>query len=258
MMGATNLTGTSNTRVIMPVKQYYVHPTFDPVEASGDIALIELKNPVTFNSYIQPICLPTPNQEFPDGMKGWLAGWGALGEGVKLPSPFPQQEVELPLINYTACNKIFQSSLNLSSSTNTVMNTNICAGYPEGKKDGCQGDSGGPLVCQLGSCWNLVGVVSWGSGCARPNMPGVYTMVSSYVTWIQKQTNISGAATCEMTLTTHATTVQLNTFTTKNKTGAVQIFNISETSYEGATGAGVRLSVSVSLLVTAVVFSRIL
>ena len=57
----------------------------------------------------------------------------------------------------------------------------LCAGVEEGGKDACQRDSGGPLVSEQGDgTFPLVGVVSAGLGCARRNVPGLYTDVSKY------------------------------------------------------------------------------
>jgi secreted trypsin-like serine protease len=61
----------------------------------------------------------------------------------------------------------------------------LCAGYRDSQQpaDSCQGDSGGPLLDSEGA---LVGVVSWGIGCARPDLPGVYSGVSAEQEWIKE------------------------------------------------------------------------
>ena len=68
-----------------------------------------------------------------------------------------------------------------------LTNSKMC-GYKAGT-DSCQGDSGGPLVVKEDGRWTVVGVVSYGLGCARTGYAGVYARVTNYLDWIN--TNIA-------------------------------------------------------------------
>jgi len=62
----------------------------------------------------------------------------------------------------------------------------ICAVSREEGQDSCNGDSGGPMTVARPGERLLVGLVSWGKGCALKDMPAVYTDVSSaaHLKWI--------------------------------------------------------------------------
>lgn len=51
-------------------------------------------------------------------------------------------------------------------------------------KGSCNGDRGGPLVNNENG--ELVGLVSWGAGCANPKYPGVYSNIAKATDWIKQ------------------------------------------------------------------------
>ncbi|TRY59601.1 hypothetical protein DNTS_003884, partial [Danionella cerebrum] len=164
------------------VSQVIVHPSYNSNTVNNDIALLRLTSPVTFTNYIQPVCLAAEGSIFnTDTM--WLTGWGDIDTNVPLPSPQILQEVDVPLVGNSMCNCVYNGSI-----TDNMM----CAGPQQGGRDTCQGDSGGPMVIKQGSAWVQAGVVSFGLGCAEPNIPGVYTRVSQYQTWIVLNVGTAG------------------------------------------------------------------
>lgn len=64
----------------------------------------------------------------------------------------------------------------------------LCAGFERQPGDACRGDSGGPLIFRRGSRPPvLLGIVSYGVGCGRNGLFGVYTRVGKYADWLNSE-----------------------------------------------------------------------
>ncbi|XP_065343147.1 trypsin-1-like [Cloeon dipterum] len=159
--------------VLRAIVQDFTFLNFD-----HDIALLRLNDRVPISANIKPICLPTVTEEKYVGKIGTASGWGTTQEDGK-PSCV-LREVDVPVMSNEDCRK--------TNYTEQMITDNMmCAGYPDGQKDSCQGDSGGPFITERADKrFELIGVVSWGNGCARPGFPGVYTRVTRYLDWIEK------------------------------------------------------------------------
>ncbi|XP_019326110.1 transmembrane protease serine 11E-like [Aptenodytes patagonicus] len=164
------------------VKIIIIHEKYRYPEHDYDIALVQLSKRVEFTSNIHRVCLPEPSQTFPYNIYAVITGWGALtNDG---PTPNALQEATVKLINSNTCNRkeVYDGDITPRM---------LCAGYLEGGVDACQGDSGGPLVTPDSRLmWYLVGIVSWGDECAKPNKPGVYTRVTYFRDWITSKTGV--------------------------------------------------------------------
>lgn len=78
MLGSSKLQPNSSSRALkIPVGDIIVHPKYWGRNfMRSDIALVRLKTPVTFNKYVQPICLPKHNFSLKVGTQCWVTGWG--------------------------------------------------------------------------------------------------------------------------------------------------------------------------------------
>jgi len=166
---------TSEQGISVGVSQIIIHPNYRAVTSDADVALWKLATPV---NTLTPIVLDSRAQYDYAPNPVTVAGWGDLRQGAGRGSP-TLQEVTVPIVSTTTCNVNYPRS---------ITDNMVCAGLPSGGKDSCQGDSGGPLWATNPGYPVLVGVVSWGEGCAQPNKPGVYARVSALIDFIQSTT----------------------------------------------------------------------
>jgi trypsin len=168
--GATNYMseGTwSDTEKVM------IHEDYDPSTHEHDLALIE--QPTRPQGRVIP--LASPEITIPIGQPLEVTGWGTTTEGGDVARSLLKATV--PYVDNATCNA--------PAAYNGIIKLGMmCAGYRDGGVDSCQGDSGGPLVWRTPDGPLLVGVVSWGEGCARKLKYGVYTRAAIYADWIGK------------------------------------------------------------------------
>lgn len=158
------------------VAQIFVHTGWDTQTNNNDVALLRLMETAPG----MPIALVTAATEFqviPPRTHVRVTGWGRTQQGGQTVRQL--RTVDVPVVSRDDCND--RVSYNGAITANM-----ICAGWQHGGADSCQGDSGGPLTAPTGARRLLVGVVSWGHGCAQPNKYGVYTRLAQYADWTEQ------------------------------------------------------------------------
>jgi len=151
------------------IKEVHVHPRYNPSTIDFDVALLHLSEAIELEDVVQPVRIAPSGSGSFTGQTSTALGWGTTSEGGSI-SPV-LREVDIPIIDNERC-------ANYYSGTSGITAQMLCAYVDGGGRDSCQGDSGGPLIVMSGGQPLLVGIVSWGVGCARANYPGVYARVS--------------------------------------------------------------------------------
>ena len=171
-----DLTEESGDEQVVAVSEIIVNPDFDGHDYVNDIAILRLASPLDIDEYlVNSICIPSQGEDFTD-MTAMITGWGNTAEGGEGSNVL--MEAQVNTLTDSVCR-------NLGYNPDFIYDQHICAGYQEGGVDSCRGDSGGPLaVMKDDGRWYLAGITSWGTGCARPQYPGVYTEMSWFVDWV--------------------------------------------------------------------------
>ncbi|KAL5333082.1 trypsin-like serine protease [Aspergillus crustosus] len=153
---------------VLNVSAVAVHPQYYAPSVDNDIAVLTLNESLELGSGIAAAGLPGSTGEndigsgaLSAGQEVVISGWGSVSEGGAF-SP-TLRAVTVSVVDIEECRASFQDF-------GIITDSMFCAGIPGGGKDACQGDSGGPVVANR----VLVGVVSWGNGCAKVGYPGVY------------------------------------------------------------------------------------
>lgn len=165
---------TSRSQLRM-VETLTVHPRYDENTYDFDIAVLKLQTFATITPYVRTIPLARASNSalYAAGNDVTVSGWGTTAFRGN-PSQL-LRKTTVDIVSRNTCNRA-------NSYDGSITGRMVCAA--RAGKDSCQGDSGGPLFLRQHGVFKQVGIVSFGTGCADPRYPGVYTHVGVLYTWI--------------------------------------------------------------------------
>lgn len=168
--------------VAIPVERVVIHPRYQPSSSDADVALLFLKPGLAAAvPGFRPLGL-VKDKGLPEvAPEVWLR---VYGHGNASNFGWLQREelqsLGMRVIPLEVCKKMHPA-------LGIVGPGQLCAASPHAEgagRDSCWGDSGGPLFFEGEGEEQLLGVVSWGLGCAQKKTPGVYTRLAFYKDWI--------------------------------------------------------------------------
>ncbi|XP_034478366.1 trypsin eta-like [Drosophila innubila] len=158
------------------VQRIVIQDDFDEWFMDNDLALLLLDHELNLkNQGLSGISIAKDQPVA--GNLGTIFGWGAKDDSQ---SSETLQIAQVKIVDVAQCR--------LSYGQDRITKAMLCAGSYNNNHviDACQGDAGGALVVNGAA----VGLISWGSGCGRPNYPGVYTNLVYLKGWIEQQVAI--------------------------------------------------------------------
>jgi secreted trypsin-like serine protease len=167
--GRTQLSNEATGQQIN-IQVIFALSAYSPSPPENDLAWVVLATPHSQTTI--DVAGPAERAFWDANSPTMVSGWGHTSEGGSSSDILKQATV--PVIPDPTCATpaVYQGVFNPANM--------LCAGHLAGGTDSCQGDSGGPLVgpSTIPGQVRLVGVVSWGIGCADPNKPGVYARIA--------------------------------------------------------------------------------
>ena len=163
------------------VSSVTIPPDYLGLTDRNDLSILELSEPATLEP--TQVAAGSERSIWDPGTLATIAGWGVTEEDAE-EGPDTLQTAQVPITTDDYCADAYSADEGWDFDPETM----VCAGYPEGGIDTCYGDSGGPLFADAAAgVRRVVGVTSFGNGCAEPGYPGVYARVADTKlrTWVE-------------------------------------------------------------------------
>jgi len=178
--------------VRLDISKVILHPDYDNPTSANDIAVIELSDPSMLTcqeNAVWPACLPSRGETYAGNTETVATGWGTT-DVINIPGIGSISFAPSPILLKTSLMPVSNSVCDAAMG-GRILDGMICASADN--TDTCQGDSGGPLISRSssGRPYSLVGITSWGDGCAIPGTYGVYARVSEYMDWVARQVGLT-------------------------------------------------------------------
>jgi trypsin len=167
----------------VPVSQVTVSPDYLGLTNRNDLSILTLEHASTHAP--TQVAAGSERSIWNPGVLATIVGWGVTDPDDD-EAPNTLQKANVPITTDAYCESAYPDDEGWDFDPETM----VCAGYPEGGVDSCYGDSGGPLFAQTSTgARRVVGVTSWGNGCAEKNSPGVYARVADTKlrTWVASE-----------------------------------------------------------------------
>jgi len=190
LVGEHDLDDPTDGQQKIEVERVIDHPDYTGYpEYDYDFSILILKEPVTWRKEVKPICLPQKNGTAYEGVKAIVTGWGATN--------FTDEGIDYTDVGVDPSRVLMETEVTTMSNENCTtdtryntseITTNMICAFKLGT-DSCLEDMGGPLTTVESESplhYSLIGVVSWGKGCARPDAPGIYARVTAQLQWIKE------------------------------------------------------------------------
>ncbi|XP_043641950.1 phenoloxidase-activating factor 2-like [Drosophila teissieri] len=167
------------------VERIVRHEGFVYGTGANNLALIFVKTMFGLKDHIGIIALPNPQTSF-EGRRCTVVGWEKESSQERHFGGIMRQ-VELPMVDRATCEDQLKKA-NMGRDFQLAQSL-ICAGG-ERDRDICFGSGGSGLFCPLGGenphAYVQAGIVVWGIDCGSKDIPGTYTNVAMFRSWVDQ------------------------------------------------------------------------